>query len=372
MIAVKDAHKKLGQFAIRGVSLEVREQEYFVVLGPTGAGKTVLLECIAGLHPLDRGEIFINGRNVTHLPPEARNVSYVPQDYVLFPHLTVYENIAFGLRLRRWPDAEVRRRVEELAEMLGISHLLDRRPRTLSGGEQQRTALARALAPRPTALLLDEPLSALDESTRRQIADELSALPEKFGTTVIHVCHNFEEALALAHRIAVIHEGRIVQVGEPEEVFARPNCRFVADFMRVRNVLPVKAVQAQESGPLLTVAEGFCLKAASLPAAASSSPLAVAIRPESITVSARELQGPNVYRGRIVARHILGSDVELDIEAAGVPLVALVTRQVYRRLGLQPGDEAWIAIDPEDVHAFPDTPLPETAIKPGPARPESH
>ena len=351
MIEVKEIHKTLGKFAVRGVSLSIERGEYFVVLGPTGAGKTVLLECIAGLHKLDAGAIFINGQDVSALPPESRHVSYVPQDYVLFPHLSVFENIAFSLRLRRWSRTEIDQRVHSLAEMLGISHLLDRRPRTLSGGEQQRTAIARALAPHPTALLLDEPLSALDENTRVQIADELRTLPERFGTTVVHVCHNFDEALLLATRIGVMHAGRLIQVGLPQDIFERPNSRFVAEFMRVRNIFPVAEAVASSDGVICTLAPGFQLVSAvtSIPAGT----LLASVRPERVWLSAqRPDNGPNIFQVTVSATRPLGDVVDVELLLDGTTIHAAVTRQLADALALSPGASLWASIDPAHVHIF--------------------
>jgi molybdate/tungstate transport system ATP-binding protein len=205
MLRVERLSIRLGEFDLRNISLEVREGEYFVLLGPTGTGKTVLVECIAGLHRPKSGRIFLNGRDITDLPPEERGIGYVPQDYALFPNLTAFENIAFGLRVRKFPEAMVRRKVQELAEWLGITYLLHRLPLTLSGGEKQRVALARALAVEPKVLLLDEPLAAVDEQTRERLCRELKAIQRQTGATFVHVSHNFEETLAVADRIGVMH-----------------------------------------------------------------------------------------------------------------------------------------------------------------------
>jgi ABC-type sugar transport system ATPase subunit len=358
MIELRDVHKRLGEFAVRGVSLTIAEGEYFVVLGPTGAGKTVLLECIAGLHPLDRGRIFLRGVEVTHLAPEKRRLAYVPQDYVVFPHLSVYDNIAFSLRLQRWPAAQIRQRVQELAEWLGIEKLLGRRPATLSGGEQQRTALARALAPRPTALLLDEPLSALDENTRLQIAEELKSLPTKFGTTVIHVCHNFEEAMQLATRLAVLYQGQVVQTGPPEEVFCRPNCRFMAEFMRVQNVLAVEEVAEAEQGMVEVRAGGLRLLVAAQDH--PPPPLALSVRPEHILIARQAGGGPNSFWAKVSALRPLTNSVQITLAAGQASLQALLTRQVCEELQLAVGAEVAVTIPPRALHLLPDRFLPDS------------
>ncbi len=238
MISVRGLSLTLGEFVLRDIGLEVAEGEYFVLLGPTGAGKTVLLECIVGLHRPASGAVRLDGIDVTAAPPERRGIAYVPQDYCLFPNLTGRQNIAYGLAGRGRSKAEIEARVDELADWLDVRPLLDRRPLTLSGGEKQRIALARALAVRPRLLLLDEPLAAVDPSTRDAVCGELKRIQREGRTTVIHVCHNFDEALAVADRIGVMRRGRIVQTGAPREIFRRPASAFVARFTGAANLLP--------------------------------------------------------------------------------------------------------------------------------------
>ncbi|MCX7597917.1 MAG: ATP-binding cassette domain-containing protein [Armatimonadetes bacterium] len=356
MIEIRDIHKRLGDFSLRGVSVAIQEREYFVILGPTGAGKTVLLECIAGLHPVDHGQVFINGVDVTDFPPERRRISYVPQDYVLFPHLSVYENIAFSLRLLRWPADRIEARVTELTDLLRISHLLHRAPRTLSGGEQQRTALARALAPQPTALLLDEPLSALDETTRIAVGEELKTLPERFGTTLVHVCHDFEEALRLATRIGIIYQGLLVQVGTPEEVFTRPNCRFVAEFTRVRNLLPVEQWEKTAHGVLCQIAGGPRLLAAEAPA--WNGPVIATIRPENVVIKPGSQGDASSFSATVTDIEVIGGAADVVLGVGELRLHALMTRQSIGQAALQVGSQVAASIAPADVHLAPDSFLP--------------
>lgn len=240
MISVRGLSLTLGEFDLRDIGLEVGEGEYFVLLGPTGAGKTVLLECIVGLHRPAAGTIRLDGTDVTAAPPERRGIAYVPQDYCLFPNLTGRQNIAYGLAGRGGRKSEIEARVDELADWLDVRPLLDRRPLTLSGGEKQRIALARALAVRPRLLLLDEPLAAVDPSTRDAVCGELKRIQRKGRTTVIHVCHNFDEALAVADRIGVMRRGRIMQTGTPGQIFRRPASAFVARFTGAANLLPTE------------------------------------------------------------------------------------------------------------------------------------
>jgi multiple sugar transport system ATP-binding protein len=231
-LVLEDVHKRFGGTqALDGVDLEAQDGELLVVVGPSGCGKSTLLRCVAGLEAADEGVIRIGDRDVTRVRPAARNVSMVFQSYALFPHLTVRENIAFGLVVREEPKAEVRVRVAEASSLVGVEALLDRRPYELSGGERQRVALARALVRRPDAYLLDEPLSNLDAGTRVQMRTELRRLHREVGATMLHVTHDQVEALTLGDRIAVMDAGRVRQVGTPDEVYGRPRDRFVAAFL---------------------------------------------------------------------------------------------------------------------------------------------
>jgi len=346
LIQVRGVSLRLGDFAVRDADLDVPEGEYFVLLGPTGAGKTVLLECIAGLHRPEKGDVYVDGERVNDAPPELRGLGYLPQDYALFPHLTVGRNIAFGMRIRRKPRAEIERRVQELAELLGITHLLHRTTTTLSGGEQQRCALARALAIEPKVLLLDEPLSALDEQTREGLCVELRRVHEELGTTTLHVSHNFEETLAVADKIGVIHQGRIRQVGTPEEVFRQPNSEFVARFVRCENVLRGRA-RAGGRGLLVRVGEAeFEVEEG------PEGEVFLTVRPEEVLVTAGP--GPeaaNRQVGRVVRVVDKGALMRVEVEA-GVTLVALVGRRAFQGSGLAVGETAAVSFDPGAAHVF--------------------
>jgi molybdate/tungstate transport system ATP-binding protein len=213
MIEIKDLSVHIGGFALKDLTLNIHDKEYFVVLGPSGAGKTVFMECLAGLHRLKSGSIRLNQKDITRLSPEERGLGYVPQDYVLFPFLNVSENILFGLKQKKVPFSIGQKRLKDLAVLLGITHLLERDPRTLSGGEKQRVALARALAPAPQILLLDEPLSSLDVQTSKYLRLELRRIHQEMGVTTIHITHNHVEAEELADRMAVMVAGRIEHSG---------------------------------------------------------------------------------------------------------------------------------------------------------------
>jgi molybdopterin-binding protein len=354
MIRLVDVCFKVGAFELRSVNLEIDRGEYFAILGPTGAGKTRLLEIIAGLQPPSSGEVWIADEDVTALPPDRRRVGFMYQDYLLFPHLSVRKNIMFGLHDRS--KQERLRRVDEISHLLGLAHLLDRNVTGLSGGEQQRVALARALAPQPRVLLLDEPLSALDPQNRRAVRRELTDLHQKLGTTTIHVTHDFEEALVVADRLAVMNRGEIVQVGPAEDVVRKPSSAFVADFFGVENVFKgeiVRCDQSESSGAevhnAIFKSEGLQLSVLGV----SEGPAYAAIRPEDIIVS-RELghsSAMNNLSGNIVEIETTGPLVRLTADV-GVRLVAIITMQSLVSLKLDKDVQAYFSVKASAIHIF--------------------
>lgn len=353
MIRLVDVSCRVGAFELRSVNLEIKTGEYFTILGPTGAGKTKLLEIIAGLQRPSSGQVWIGDENVTDLPPERRQVGLMYQDYLLFPHLTVRRNILFGLRDK--PKTERRRRVDEISALLGIEDLLDRNITGLSGGEQQRIALARALAPHPRVLLLDEPLSALDPQNRRTVRRELTALHAQLGTTTIHVTHDFEEALVVADRLGVMSQGEIVQIGAPEEVIHRPNSTFVANFFGVENLFKGEVVRYGEgSANSDTYNAIFKTGAIQLSVIAErEGPAFAAIRPEDIVVSSEvpHSSAMNNLSGTIVGIEATGPLVRLTADV-GVNLVALLTRQSLVALKLEIGASAYFSVKAAAIHVF--------------------
>jgi len=232
MIRVRGLNLRIGAFALHELSLEVARGDYFILLGPTGSGKTLFIECLCGLLRPDAGSIEIDGRDVTALAPRLRGIGYVPQHQGLFPHLSVEDNIAFPLRARHLPRAEVKARMGPLVELLGLGHLLGRWPAHLSGGERQKVALARALAIQPFLLLLDEPVSALDWPTRAEVLEQLRRVQKELAVTTLHVCHSLDEAMAVADRAGVMIGGRLAQAGPLEELIARPVNAEVARLLR--------------------------------------------------------------------------------------------------------------------------------------------
>lgn len=348
MIRIEDFCVRLGEFVLEDINLTIHDGEYFIILGPTGAGKTVLLESIAGLHPVKKGSIWLNDKNITNLNPEKREISIVYQDYVLFPHLLIKDNILFGLRLRKKSTAEIKDTLEWLIELLEIRHLIDRRPQTLSGGERQKVALARALAIKPSLLLLDEPLSALDPETRESLQLELKRIHQELNLTVIHVTHDFDEALVLGKHIAVIGEGRIRQVGTPEEIFRKPNSEFVARFTMMRNILSGELV-SQNDG--ISVFRSGSIELATVTHKEQAS--YACIRPDDISISADVSfrDGLNSFNGTISRIEERGMEVHVIVD---VPpeICCSITRRDFSEMRLTTGQNITITFNPDSVHVF--------------------
>jgi spermidine/putrescine transport system ATP-binding protein len=247
-LEIRNVTKRFGDLvAVNNVSLEIKEGEIFSFLGPSGCGKTTILRCIAGLEDVDEGEILIGGEVANQIPPYKRNCSIVFQQHALFPHMSVYDNIAFGLVERKIAKDEIRRRVGDLVKLVNLTGMEDRYPLQLSGGQQQRVALIRSLVLRPAVLLLDEPLAALDRKLRKEMQVELKRIQREVGITFMNVTHDQKEALSLSDRIAVMRDGRIVQLGSPSEIYESPRTTFVADFMGASNIFPGRA-EARANG----------------------------------------------------------------------------------------------------------------------------
>ena len=297
--------------ALDDITLEINAGELFFLLGPSGCGKTTLLRLIAGLHEPTAGEIFFNERNVTALDTEHRNAVMCFQNYALWPHMTVAENVGFGLRVRKANPTVQRERVEEVLKLVQMNAYADRKPNQLSGGQQQRVALARALAVQPSCLLLDEPLSNLDTKLRQEMRTEIRRICKKAGFTTIYVTHDQKEALSVADRIAVLKDGKLVQVGTPADLYLRPWTSFVADFMGPTNLLPGKVVS--RAGTLLEVETPAGLITATTNSVTSDK-VVLSIRPERMrTVKASQPQpmhGVNRLVGQVVESTYLGDSSE--------------------------------------------------------------
>jgi len=347
-LEVLDLTVRRGKFVLDGVSLEVEEGGCLAILGPSGAGKTTLIEAIAGLVKPASGRIMLDGRDITDLPPERRGVGYLPQDYALFPHLTVRGNIESGPRARGESPREARRRAEELAEMLGIAHLLDRRVSGLSGGERQRVALARALAVRPSLLLLDEPLSALDAQIRRSLRGELRRLIRSLGITTVVVTHDPVDALTLGEKLAIMEGGRIVQVGRGEELLLRPKNRFIADLVGVNFYEGEVEGESPEGLKAVRVGEArlFVVGDVEGRVLVSFAPSEVTLLGEEAPSSAR-----NVFKCKVTEVVLLGERVRVGLEGP-LPMVAEVSYSAAKELGLEEGREVFALVKATAIKVY--------------------
>ncbi len=344
--------KRFGALAaVDGVSLGIEPGELFFLLGPSGCGKTTLLRSVAGFHPPDEGTIAIGGRAVTHLPPHRRDTGMVFQSYALWPHLTVAENVAFGLKVRRRPRSEIRRRVAESLERVHMADRAQARPNQLSGGQQQRVALARALVIEPQCLLLDEPLSNLDAKLRLEMRVEIRRICKQAGLTAIYVTHDQKEALSIADRLAVMRAGRIEQVGSPREVYCQPANPFVAGFIGEANFLPGRV--ADLTGGRVQIDTPAGRLEAPLPASplARQAEVTVCIRPESVRFGPPSPRGENVIDGVLrltvyqgeVAQH----EIDLDVRDGAAPAIFRVVELGPALQGLGQGRRVrcWVPVD---------------------------
>jgi len=304
-----------GFTAVGGVSLQIKNGEFFSLLGPSGCGKTTILRMIAGFEQPNQGQIYLEGQPVGALPPYKRNVNTVFQSYALFPHLTVAENIAFGLQMKKLSRAEIFTRVKEALELVRLPHVAGRKPRQLSGGQQQRIALARALINRPAVLLLDEPLSALDLKLRKAMQLELKQLQQQLGITFIFVTHDQEEAMTMSDRIAVMDQGQVLQVGAPTEIYEQPASRFVADFIGEANILPCQVTGRKNGLATVSLAGGLEMQAYCKSEVAVGQTASLMIRPEKIRIDPGSLS-PAGFPGVVNEMIYLGTATRFEVKLA--------------------------------------------------------
>ena len=303
--------------AVDGVSLQISKSEFFTLLGPSGCGKTTTLRMIAGFNQPDNGEIYFNDRLMNYVPPDKRNTGMVFQNYALWPHMSVFKNVSFGLEMREIPGQEIKERVKATLDLVGLGEFAKRTPDQLSGGQQQRVALARALVIEPDVLLLDEPLSNLDAKLRVEMRKEIKSLQKKLAITTIYVTHDQKEALAVSDRLAVMGIGKIVQVGTPSEIYSNPKNRFVASFIGLINLFHGKATVTKEREVLIKTNMGLEIVASTLDEVKTGMEVLVAVRPENIEVHRYGFTHPqkNVINGVIEAIEYLGSISRYSIKS---------------------------------------------------------
>ena len=346
-VSLRSVRKDFGTFtALREVSFDIADNEFFTLLGPSGCGKTTLLRMIAGFEGTTAGTIHLYGDEIEDLPPDKRPVNTVFQNYALFPHMNVAENIGFGLRMLGWSKAELEARVDEMVRMVKLEQFVHRKPSQMSGGQQQRVALARAMAPKPKVLLLDEPLSALDLKLRQEMRAELKELQRQTGITFIFVTHDQEEALSMSDRIAVMSAGEVQQIGAPSEIYEHPANRFVADFIGETNLIAAKAtaVNGMQVACALGGGEGVHALANSEVAVGTDGWLS--IRPERLTMAVTKPEGESLP-GTLGAATYLGTDTQYDVHLAGdLRLHVRMQNTFAAETPLQEGDPVFVSIAP--------------------------
>jgi multiple sugar transport system ATP-binding protein len=344
--------KRFGQvIAVDNLNLEIKDQEFVTFLGPSGCGKTTTLRMIAGLEQPFSGQVLFDGTPVTHLPANHRDIAMVFQSYALYPHMSVYDNIAFALKMMRVPSDEIRRRVESAARMLGITDLLQRKPRQLSGGQRQRVALGRAIVRAPAAYLLDEPLSNLDAQLRIQMRAELKKLHLELQGTFIYVTHDQAEALTMSDRIAVMNSGRLLQYDSPHEIYNHPRTRFVASFMGSPPMNFLNGELSTVDGQTLFRSEGFSHRLPNEFAhqlkSSPSRAVTLGIRPEAIDVATRP-PDPDWQEGTVYIEEPIGSDSFLTIDLHG----QLIKARTNPDFQTGPGATVYLRFNPKKLHVF--------------------
>jgi len=355
-LTLRNVIKSYGRTrAVDDLSLEVREGELLTLLGPSGCGKTTTLRAVSGFVGLDSGHIYIGQREVTDIPPERRGIGLVFQNYALWPHMTVFQNLAFGLQLKRLPAGGIRDKVERGLSMVQLEGFEHRYPRQLSGGQQQRVALARALVLEPDILLLDEPLSNLDALLREQMRFEIAQIHKQAGITSIYVTHDQTEAMVISDRIALLDKGKVVQIGKPEELYASPANRFVAGFMGTTSFVPGKVEQSRGEAVWVRTPAGLSLRGRGRNLR-DGQEVAVAVRPEHVRFlealtagAAPPPEEANVFPARVVRASYVGEliDYQLDLQGSSLRARGDVARAVAE------GKQIRIRLDPDNLPVLP-------------------
>ncbi len=354
MIKLHQISKSYGKARIlTGISIAVQPGEFMTFLGPSGSGKTTCLRIISGFEHPDEGCIFLGDRDITSDPPFQRDVNQIFQSYALFPHLNVFENIAFGLKVKKLPANEIRRKVSRTIETVALGGTESRYPSQLSGGERQRVAVARAIICEPKVLLLDEPLSALDIKLQEQMKTELKALQKRLGITFIYVTHDQDHALTMSDRIAVINEGRIEQIGTPIDLYNRPATRFVASFIGETNLLEADVLDVNKSVTFRL--EGGLLLETTRPNCNLGNSATISLRPEKLRLSRAKPAHQNSFRCRVQETAFRGALQIVDVSTAGaIRLRTFQGMEAKERLPFEPGDDLFCSIDAEDITLIED------------------
>jgi len=343
MLVVEGLSCEMPDFKLKDISFSICKGEYFVLLGESGAGKTIVLELLCGLLPLTKGRIFLEGRDITNLPVQKRRFGLVFQDNALFPHMTVWQNIAYALPLKK------RNQVSEFAARVGAEHLLERYPATLSGGEAQRVALARAIAADPVIIMLDEPTASLDSSSKIEIRSVLRSI-NALGITVIHVTHDYEEAISLASTVGILENGNLIQAGSPLDVFHHPRSKFVANFIGIKNFF---------RGAL--DGENFRILNKPITLFVSSEHKkgrgCVLFESESVVLSSDKPSGStrNVFYGKVVGMERAKNGMEVCVDAGGVQIYSLITFISAERMKISVGDNLWVSFKSTAVRFIPES-----------------
>ena len=351
MVELRNVAKRFGGYtAVQDINLTIRAGEFITLLGPSGCGKTTLLRMISGFETPTEGEILLEGKDVTHVPPYKRNVNQVFQSYALFPHMSVKENIGFGLRMQKVAKGEAEERVRGAIQLVSLAGFEERKPSQLSGGQRQRVALARAIVCRPKVLLLDEPLSALDAKLRHAMQVELKRLQQKLGITFVFVTHDQEEALTMSDRIAVINKGRIEQLGDASAIYHQPKTTFVANFIGQANILEAEVVSVSGGPARVKLSEGVELTVSAGELAADAANVLVSIRPEKIHIQKKKPSEENCFEARVEEEIFRGATDQLLIKTeAGLELTAVVANESAAQETSHKGDAVFCYLHPDDI-----------------------
>src|SRR5438128_7142027 len=352
-VMLKDLNRKFDEVhAVKDVNLLIRDKEFIVLVGPSGCGKSTTLRMVAGLEDITSGEIYLGDQFVNNLPPKDRDMAMVIKNYALYPHMTVYDNMAFGLKMRKFPKADIEKRVSEAATLLGIPDLLKRKPRQLSGGQRQRVAVGRAIVRHPQVFLFDEPLSNLDAKLRVQMRVELKRLHERLETTAIYVTHDQVEAMTLGSRVVVMKDGWVQQVGEPLEIYSQPLNRFVAGFIGSPSMNFIPVTLTDGGGSLFAEASGIKIKVPPQKAHSlmpyKGQTVTLGVRPEDLRVGMSSDSSDLSFAPVVEVVEPLGAEILLDTKAAGQQIVARVEPTVKTRSH----EKVRLTFVPDRIHFF--------------------